>query len=725
MRIKYDDEADLQRKIVKILNSQGYHFEKTKSSEFCDLIDEVRKIYIEVKTEELFSFAQILYGLAKEKILDSEYIGLASAFELRLYKTPRFDLIEKFAREIDPELRERPSSVNKFEWNKRAFELFGEHLTIYTYDKVMNLGDKLIFVNQNNLEYFIEIFEKYEINPAKFINYIENVYAHNQKIRINSEGYIINENTGEFFDKKKTIFDDVFNYGYKPIRNFMNKSLLESTRIKSDDILGILHQFDRLEPIESRRKRGRYFTKDKISGEISGIAMNVKPDFIIEPYVGAGSLIDSLVSSYRGIGNDINGDVIKILKKKYAESGWMFTDFDIIKTSYEKLVEKWNVPKDAKLLILTNPPFGTSSTNILASKKGEIKKGSESRNKKIEYGTVGTKYGKGDLVIPAVGKLIDFIKNYGSGYLAFFCPAGVLCGRVRYQKLLKTLLKDFEFIEGHIFSGEKFNSICKKKPIAFTVWNYKPNVNTRLDLLVFKYGDKDIMLKILPLLKDGWNYGDGSTNMENNICVFRCERFNNPNPKMFCINSKKGSGSELSLKNVKKKLNIPDVPDELIYGLLSIGVGTRSLVGNPIYIDNAYVHLPDFTIIESMEMLVYILVNSLIEELKNNYCKGKIGFVGVSRVFKFGGQRLTDGAKYLIDKYGYCSMGSKTIKDVFEELQNEPDINKVPISEYKKLIRLEVNKRLEQIEYWKYIPIPYIENRYENDKQSFEKVVEW
>ncbi len=77
--IKYNDEADLQRKIVKIFNNSGYQFEKAPSPYFCDIFDKIRKIYIEVKPEH-FAPAQLLYGIAKEGIKDKnlrnvDYIG--------------------------------------------------------------------------------------------------------------------------------------------------------------------------------------------------------------------------------------------------------------------------------------------------------------------------------------------------------------------------------------------------------------------------------------------------------------------------------------------------------------------------------------------------------------------------------------------------------------------------------------------------------------------------
>jgi len=134
-------------------------------------------------------------------------------------------------------------------------------------------------------------------------------------------------------------------------------------------------------------------------------------------------------------------------------------------------------------------------------------------------------------------------------------------------------------------------------------------------------------------------------------------------------------------------------------------VGYKSITDFPTYINEAYTHLPDFSRKETKEILTYALIYALISELKKNYCEGKIGFDRMSETFKFGGERLTNGAKYLIDTYGYCKIGAKTITEVFNELMKEPDINKIN-ENYRTLIKSRIKKRLDIIEYWKYIPIP-------------------
>lgn len=396
--IKYYDEADLQRKIVSVLNRYGYHFEDAPSPFFCDIIDKVRKIYIEVKPEH-FAPAQILYGLAKKDIKEISYIGLACSFEIRFYKPPTYDVMMNFAKSIDPNLLKPPSEVKKQKWHDKAFELLGDHWKIYTYKGEFDLNEptKDIFVDEENYTYFRDLFNKYEIDSSRFLPYIADIHAKNQKIIVNNEGWILNINTGKFFrntDREQRGLDEyVGRYKYRPVKNYRDKTLFESIRIRADDIQELLHEIDRLEPLHSRRFRGRFFTKENLGIEISDIAESINPGFIIEPYVGAGSLIEPLISRYKGVANDINKGFIDVLRKKFEGLDWKVTNLNTITTSVDELISKWNVPKGEEILILTNPPFGTSSTSILVSKKNEIKDGKKSRKTKIDYGGMGDKYG--------------------------------------------------------------------------------------------------------------------------------------------------------------------------------------------------------------------------------------------------------------------------------------------------------------------------------------------
>lgn len=685
-----------------------------------DLVDELNKIYVEVKKED-FAPSQILYALVKKGIKDATYIGLACDCEIRFYKVPPFEKCKTFADKIDSSLKKAPSQINNKRWMDEAFELLGYHEHIYTYKGMLDLKERetRIFIDKDNYEYFSRIFKKYEMNPARFLTFLTNVHESNEEIKVNNDGWIININSGEFFsntdkDTKQTAISHSYSknerLNYKPIKDFRDKTILESARVTSNEINRVLKRMDRLEPLKDRRARGRFFTHESVSDEISDIVMMIDPDYVIEPFVGTGSLIDPIVESYKGVANDIVGGYIETLRKKYKGSGWKFTSLDTITTEQESLFKKWKIPIGKNVLILTNPPFGTASTNILASKKGEVKKG-ESRKTKIQYGGLGEKYGRGDLVIPALAKCIEIIKRVGKGYIATFSPAGVMLGRKRYVKLFGAFLKDFKFIEGHIFSGDHFNSVSSKKPIAFTVWRYEPNCHQPLNKIAFYFNGRKYKIKRIMLLKEGWRYGSGSKYVkeqkETSLGVFRCERFNCPNPNIFSINIKEGSGAELSRDNVKIDLTIPNIPSELIYGLWSTCVGHRAIIQPPTHFDNCYTHLPDFSNETTLQILAYALIFNLYSELKINYCKGEIGFEGGLRIFKFGGERLTRSAKYLIDTYSALPIGKKTIKKVFDELKNTPDIKE--IDDPRQEIKKEIEMRLEDIGYWDFLPVPEVE----------------
>jgi len=149
----------------------------------------------------------------------------------------------------------------------------------------------------------------------------------------------------------------------------------------------------------------------------------------------------------------------------------------------------------------------------------------------------------------------------------------------------------------------------------------------------------------------------------------------------------------------------PKVPSELAYGLWSSFLGYHSFITHPVYMSEAYVHLPDFKRQETREILAYLILYNIITETINKKTNGKIGFEEDNRLFSFGGQTLTMGAKYLLEKYRGCPLGDSTIQEVFYDLKNIKNINRLK-EDYRKYIKSEINKRLVSINYWRYIPIP-------------------
>jgi hypothetical protein len=140
-----------------------------------------------------------------------------------------------------------------------------------------------------------------------------------------------------------------------------------------------------------------------------------------------------------------------------------------------------------------------------------------------------------------------------------------------------------------------------------------------------------------------------------------------------------------------------------LIGLMELGkhvFGTASSTPlHPIHFEQAYVHLPDFSKKETMEVLAYSALHILIK----NYAEDKIGFFGTNKVFRFGSENLAQAAEYL---FKLCKESpvyeNHNIGEVFELIRQsnfDPQI-------CRKGIKDEVSKRLISIGYWKYVPIP-------------------
>ena len=215
------------------------------------------------------------------------------------------------------------------------------------------------------------------------------------------------------------------------------------------------------------------------------------------------------------------------------------------------MIQLWQIPQEptTNLVFYTNPPFGTSSTNKLASKIFEINEAGF-RQMNIQYGGLDRKYGKGDIILPAIGKILELIKTMGFGSIAFFSPSGLFLEHTRYNKILKELFRIFNFLKERSLQVAHLKKSQKAKAIAFTIWQYMPESNTPHDSLSFLYEGRRIPLKQCQLIKDVWRYRDGSlyvqNKTENALGVLRCDRYNSPNPKVFSINVKDGSGATLS-----------------------------------------------------------------------------------------------------------------------------------------------------------------------------------
>ena len=709
--ITFNDEKELQRKICTILNKFGYNFQKEKDTYFCDIVERTHHLFCEVKPDGEFAPQQILYGIIKDNEPNPSYIALANEYELRIYRMPNLEKVTLFAKSISKDLSISPSAVPK-KFETKAFEILGDHIQIYGYtgDFKIDTIQPYVFFDKNNLEYFQEILIKYRIYPSIFINTFASTFANNSKL------YIKNDN--------RTIFDMESGKSIEArvsIKNAFDKVLIQSMRILPQNINEMLHKMDELSPLDYRRKRGKFWTNLDVSEKAYQIIREkINPTIIVEPFAGSGSLIADFIEidKIKIIMNDIDTGAMDLLKQKWNGYNISVHKDDVMAKPIAILMKEWEIDTintNETFLVYSNPPFGTSNTNGLASTKEEIETMDETQTKsrkiKITYGAEGSEakwfektYGKGDLCIASISHMIEMVKRKGTGYLAFFSPFGVLLGRSRYNKILDALLKDFEFIHGEVYSGDQFNGVNKSKAISLSLWNYHPNVNTKHKNLKFQSNDKTFNLKEVILLKDGWKY-DTRKNLKNEIVVNPNSYFSLPSTKrMLHLKPEKG-GSEIIPENIILDLNISNIPSELLYAMWSMTVGYKAIYEMPFVFNEANVHLPNFNDNKVLSICTYTIMYALITELKNNNCEGKIGFVPMSRIFCFGGKELTKGVEYLIKTYSHLPIGNKTIQSVFESLKNGQKPDEID-SQLRIFIKQEIESRLDEIGYWNFIPIP-------------------
>lgn len=711
------DEKQLSLKIIEYLNKNSLEYSFKFIDDFCDLADKVHKIYIEVKIDH-FAPAQILHALAKERIKDASFLGVADSRVVKLYKPPEFEKILAFATSFDPGLVFAPSQVDKTELNARANQLLGTPQRII---KLEFVAEKYFHITKDNIKSIRLVLDKYRIEPHLLLDWLDSV-REDATLIVNKEGWLVNVDkpdvfTNESATEKKN--PELSEYGghrkpkHTPIRQ-SDAAFFESLRVRHEDLAEILHEVDRFLSITRRRRHGVFWTEEEIGDKLAGEILELSgAQYVVEPCVGGGSLIKEIVPLVNGAMNDIDVAHINNCERIFDGYNWKFTSLDVVSTQTDELIEAWGIPGDRTLLLYTNPPFGTVSTNRLVSTLTEMKEIS-SRRQKITYPPQLLKYGKGDLFLPIVGRLIEIARTQRNCYLAFFSPFGLFCGRERYNRLLDALLKEFRFVKGYVFAGNYFHDINQLKPIALSIWRYGTTKASRLIDLSFDFIDKSgnsrrIRFKELPLLKDGWAYDRRDKGIvKNEIVVHHCETFNAPAPKVFHLNPKQG-GSEVIPENVIKPLGVDDLPDELVYALWSVSVGAKvfwtslSNMLHPIYFDNAYVHLPDFSRKETIEILAYSALHAVLR----NYAPDRIGFVGSNRVFRFGNERLTKGVLHLFDLSENCIVyDNYTVKDVLDQVkESEYDFGKST-----KGIKEEVTKRLNAIGYWDYVPIPEDKN---------------
>ena len=321
------NEEDLSKKIRDFLNKSYLNYRFKFIDSFCDIADEKNKIYIEVKPDH-FAPAQILHALARENISDAKYLGVADSRTLKLYTPPPFEKILDFARSFDPKFNFTASQVDKPKLNLEAGRILGDPAKIV---KLEFETSQYIYITKDNMKSVREKTDKYRIHLDLLIDWLDGV-GETDSIKVNKDGWLVNTDKPDIFtnetiqqrkDKELTEFGGFRRPKYIPIKKPDDISYFESLRIRHENLAEVLHNVDRLLTRKKRREGGVFWTEaeiaDKLADEISALT---KPDYVVEPCVGGGSLIKKMVPHVKGTMNDLSVGHVEHCKRIYDGYDW-------------------------------------------------------------------------------------------------------------------------------------------------------------------------------------------------------------------------------------------------------------------------------------------------------------------------------------------------------------------------------------------------------------------
>ncbi len=695
MQIRHYDERDLQRKIARKISSGDFTFQVCPSSYFCDIRDSLHGIFIEVKPKA-GGYAQLLYGVYREFGSDGErnftpqMLGVANDSEIQFFNVPEYGLLQEFARSIDPSLTLAPSSV-PHNRNAEAQAILGTPFAINHYDEPLDFHSPYVFINERNVMYIMSRLERYDVDVRELILKIADVYINQGEIVLLRTGGISDNIDGSTVRAKRIRPED--------------ESFVKALRVTPRSVEVLRAHFDEYDRIEDRRVLGKFYTKPELANRVHDIILqHVDPDFILEPYAGSGSLVTPFVDT-PGIMNDISLEDIEIARMTFEGTAWRADNIDCINAfSAEELIDRWGL-RDVwteRSVIFTNPPFGSSR-----SKKSPVHDDQHIAGMRVDPPENLKQYGRQDRMLPAIGQLIEVMKQLGTGYLAFFSPLGLFLGRRSYNACLSILLENFDFYSGLVIRGSEFNEVNSDKPIAFTIWKFGGRTQ-HLDI-EFRIEGQTVKLGEGTFLKDVWNaYAEDCDG--HNLLVRCSTAMNDPYPAIYsCPEYREGArmpGARVLPVNVTVEALSNGVPSEIIYSLWSTLVGQRAIVPTPLAFDNAYVHIPqDFRSPEMERILVYSLLWNIQVETVSNYTGGRIGFVGLHRILVFGNPEQSRAVRDLLDRYRDEPCMDETVGAVLEHLRTRNETGWADDRALRKDLRERLSKLLDDIGYWDHIVV--------------------
>jgi hypothetical protein len=226
---------------------------------------------------------------------------------------------------------------------------------------------------------------------------------------------------------------------------------------------------DRLIEDTTRRKQGEFFTPtiwvDKAHEYIALVyGDDWKEKYVVwDPAWGTGNLTRDYKFGELYVSTLNQSDIDTANQMGYNPEATKF-QYDFLNDDYEKLPEglRKSIEQGRQIIVLMNPPYGTSSTSFGNHKKG---------TSKTIVNQIMLDNGIGRSSQQLYAQFLYKLKEYGIKNISVFSKPNffISSGFIKFRELVWS---DFELMSGFIMDASEFADV-KQWPLTFTVWQSK------------------------------------------------------------------------------------------------------------------------------------------------------------------------------------------------------------------------------------------------------------
>jgi hypothetical protein len=384
------------------------------------------------------------------------------------------DVIEYLAMPFDWEIA--PSSVEKN--NLELIKMISDNEKINPFifsvdqledvlEKIADLTDnvkRLIPITNHNITEVFDYFQKHILGKTilntnelanLFVQILVNPFE-NYLHPVSKVSALVTKNFNQVPVKNRKVYQSFFEH-FKSEYSPREKEVLTSI-------------VDRLVEDTTRRKQGEFFTPtiwvDKAHEYIASVfGDDWKEKYVVwDPAWGTGNLTRDYKFKELYVSTLNQSDIDTANQMGYNLESVKF-QFDFLNDPDEKLPQGLiNAIKDGReIIVLMNPPYGTSSTSVNVKKIGTSDSIINGLMKENQMGK-----GSQQMYNQFLFRLCN---NFGNVNICMFCPPLYLTGPSN-NKVREFIFKSIKFVKGFVFDSSEFSDV-KSWPLSFNILSSK------------------------------------------------------------------------------------------------------------------------------------------------------------------------------------------------------------------------------------------------------------